>query len=291
MDNYKSFTIVTTFFTLWLAVSFEEQTEDFMAYLLIFSFGILHGANDIKLVQSLHKDQKRLTFFKTLLYYVLVVSLGVILFYYVPVLGLLIFIVFSAYHFGEQHWETVFVKLGVLRRWAFLFYGLLILFLLFLTNPLEVSTIISDMTGISLRQEVYRYGFIISLVAFVFCALRLLSFKRHFKLIIKEAFYLVVFFVVFQTASLLWAFTIYFILWHSLPSLIDQILYLYGTLNKRSAWLYFKSSALNWIISLMGLAILYLIFNSREQLFLSVFFSFLAAITFPHVLVMSRLKK
>ncbi|XLS29847.1 Brp/Blh family beta-carotene 15,15'-dioxygenase [Flavobacteriaceae bacterium M23B6Z8] len=262
-----------------------------MAYLLIFSFGILHGANDIKLVQKLQRGQKSFTFFKTLLYYILIVGLGVVLFYYLPLLGLLVFVLFSGYHFGEQHWESVFSKSGILRTWAFLSYGLLILFLLFFTNANQVSLIIEDMTGITLKSDFYTYGLIISLCLFIIFSSNIISYRKHYKLIIKETFYLIVFFVVFQTASLLWGFTIYFILWHSLPSLIDQILYLYGSLTKRNMWLYFKSSALNWIVSLLGLVILYAIFNSREQLFLSIFFSFLAAITFPHVLVMSKLKK
>lgn len=147
------------------------------------------------------------------------------------------------------------------------------------------------MTGLNLTYEFYKYVFIACLCLFVVSIVFQGSLKKQYQSYIKEAFYLLVFYIVFKTASLLWAFTIYFVLWHSLPSLIDQILHLYGSLTKKNMWLYFKSSALNWIVSLLGLLILYLIFNHKEQLFLSVFFSFLAAITFPHVLVMTRLKK
>ncbi|WP_340200339.1 beta-carotene 15,15'-dioxygenase, Brp/Blh family [Ascidiimonas sp. W6] len=290
-SNYKNFTIVTTFFALWLAVSFEQQTEDFLAYMLIFSFGILHGANDLKLVQSLHGGRKSISFFKTAIYYILIVGVGVILFYFIPVFGLAVFILFSGYHFGEQHLEKIFKKRSPLRGSAFLSYGMLILFLLFLANPDEVSLIIKDMTGIYLNATVYEYSFAVCLLIFSGCSFALISVKENYKIFIKEVFYIVVFFVVFKTASLLWAFSIYFILWHSLPSLIDQIIYLYGSFNKKSIWMYLKSSLFTWIISLVGLGILYLIFNSEEKLFLSVFFSFLAAITFPHVLVMSKLRK
>jgi Brp/Blh family beta-carotene 15,15'-monooxygenase len=290
-DFYRNLTIISTFFALWLAVFFEKQIEDLLAYILIFSFGILHGANDLALVHNLQKGQKGLGFYKTLLYYTLIVGLGAVLFYYLPIIGLLVFILFSGYHFGEQHWEGIFTTKGPVRSIAFLSYGLLILFLLFLTNSADVSLVIADMTGISLNYKVYQYSFLVCLLAFSVCATMQFSFRKHYQLFIKEAFYLGVFFIVFKTATLLWAFTIYFILWHSVPSLIDQIIYLYGSLTRRNMWLYLKSSVFTWAVSLIGLFILYLIFNTREQLFLSVFFSFLAAITFPHVLVMSRLKK
>ena len=50
-SDLDSWMLVATFFTLWLAVFFESRIEDFLAYLFIFSFGILHGANDIRLLQ------------------------------------------------------------------------------------------------------------------------------------------------------------------------------------------------------------------------------------------------
>ncbi|MGY8916478.1 MAG: Brp/Blh family beta-carotene 15,15'-dioxygenase, partial [Flavobacteriales bacterium] len=95
----------------------------------------------------------------------------------------------------------------------------------------------------------------------------------------------------FKTASLLWSFAIYFILWHSLPSLVDQIRFLYGGVTKKNIILYLKTSFVYWAISVIGLALFFLFFGGDSDTFLSFFFSFLAAITFPHVLVMTRLNK
>nr|WP_289644372.1 hypothetical protein [Maribacter aestuarii] len=70
-----SFAIVATFFSLWLAVSFEKDIEDIMAYVLILTFGILHGANDIKLLQKVNKKiNTKKGFLITLFYYVLFVG-------------------------------------------------------------------------------------------------------------------------------------------------------------------------------------------------------------------------
>jgi hypothetical protein len=42
-------------------------------------------------------------------------------------------------------------------------------------------------------------------------------------------------------------------------------------------------------MALVGLALFAFFFKDQEQLFLTLFFTFLAAITFPHVLVMHQL--
>ena len=107
----------------------------------------------------------------------------------------------------------------------------------------------------------------------------------------KELFFLLVFFIVFKTASLLWAFSIYFVIWHSIPSLMDQTKYLYGQVSRNSILAYFKTSFIYWLASMVGLGVLYYLFHDRQGLFLSIMIYFLAAITFPHVIVMNRLNR
>ena len=53
-DNFsklQSGMLVATFFSLWLAVYFGNAIEEVFGYILILSFGILHGANHINLLQ------------------------------------------------------------------------------------------------------------------------------------------------------------------------------------------------------------------------------------------------
>ena len=107
----------------------------------------------------------------------------------------------------------------------------------------------------------------------------------------EELFLLGVFFVIFKTASLLWGFCIYFVVWHSIPSLMDQMNYLYGKTNWSTFKNYLKTSWPYWVVSLVGLVGLYWLLRDNNRFFLSVLIYFLAAITFPHVIVMSRLEK
>ena len=102
--------------------------------------------------------------------------------------------------------------------------------------------------------------------------------------------YLLVFAVLFKVGSLIWGFALYFIFWHSIPSLQDQIKFLYGNYSFDNFKLYFKVAFIYWIISLLGIVILYLLFKD-ETLFDALFFSFLAAITFPHAFVILKMSQ
>jgi len=286
--NLKGFAIVATFFSLWLSVFFDDRVEDILAYMLIFSFGILHGANDINLLKmSKSRAGRQRVFWRTLLYYVVFVMVSAVVFYLLPFLALLVFILFSAYHFGEQHWNAKIKRSHFGHQIFYTAYGFCILFLLFYSHSEMTSMIVKDITNFWLSTNYYRLGLLISMSIFVL--LYAVLFKQINAKIHLELFYLGVFFIVFHTASLLWAFAIYFILWHSLPSLEDQIKLLYGSISKRNIYRYLKTSSVYWIVSLVGLAFFFLFFKESENSFVSIFFSFLAAITFPHVCVIARL--
>ena len=53
---------------------------------------------------------------------------------------------------------------------------------------------------------------------------------------------------------------------------------------------YFLSSLPYWIMSILGIFGFYFYFHTKPETFLPLFFSFLAAITFPHTIVMGWLK-
>ncbi|MEZ2415143.1 Brp/Blh family beta-carotene 15,15'-dioxygenase [Muriicola sp. E247] len=282
--------IVLTFFFLWITVSFNIEAEAVLAYFLIFTFGILHGSNDLKLIQQTSSASKKMFFFRALASYVAVIAMTVVFFAIVPALALVFFILASSYHFGEQHWSAR-VKPSPLSYIFYSCYGLVIFFLLFYTNAEEVSSIIYQVTGIQILSTYYLYVLCTSFGGFLGIYLWSQRKKEVKVNMVKELFYLLVFAIVFKTASLLWAFSIYFVVWHSIPSLMDQTTYLYGKVNKSTLLKYLKTSFVYWLISMIGLGILYFLFHEKQGLFLSLMIYFLAAITFPHVIVMNRLNQ
>lgn len=287
--KYSNFAIVASFFGLWLDSLLSINTQIIVGFILILTFGILHGANDLLLIKKIDYKENQLSLVKTLFYYLIVVGLGAILFWIIPWLALLLFIIVSGYHFGEQQWQNL-EKSNYFRAFEFT-YGLFILMLLFNFHIKEVQEVINNITFITVSENYFINGLIINSVALValgiFFSSKLVEFKNRWLL---ETFYLLVFTVIFRVSSLIWGFAIYFIIWHSIPSIINQINYLNGEVSWNNFRKYINSAFLYWIISLIGIATLYLLFKDIK-LFNALFFSFLAAITFPHVLVIFILFK
>jgi Brp/Blh family beta-carotene 15,15'-monooxygenase len=282
--------IVITFFFLWVTVLFDVQAEAILAYFLIFTFGIFHGSNDLRLIQKSTSFTRSSFVWRALGSYLAVVGLTALFFSFVPSLALLFFVIASSYHFGEQHWARIKIR-SFLATVFYTFYGMVIFFLLFYVNEQEVTPIIEKISGVRIAKEVYLISLLASFAGFIGIYLWWFYKKQIQVNIIKELFFLLVFFIVFKTASLLWAFSVYFVVWHSIPSLRDQIQYLYGAVNKASFMEYLKTSFLYWMVSIAGLAALYYFFQDNEGLFLTIMIYFLAAITFPHVIVMTRLNR
>jgi Brp/Blh family beta-carotene 15,15'-monooxygenase len=105
-----------------------------------------------------------------------------------------------------------------------------------------------------------------------------------------EIFYLIIFAIIFKVSTLIWGFTIYFILWHSIPSLFEQITFIYGDFNKNNIFNYIKNALPYWVISIIGLIVVFQIFK-EEKLLYAIVFSFIAAVTFPHSLVITKMFK
>jgi Brp/Blh family beta-carotene 15,15'-monooxygenase len=291
-ENLDGFLIVTTFLSLWFTIKVESGVEDMVAYFLILTFGILHGANDLKLIQAANSQaKKKYDFLKVASYYVLFILFCAALFYYLPIFALSAFVIFSGYHFGEQHWSSKLNQQTRIIKWFYTSYGLVVLFLLFASHAAEVNSVIEDITGFVVPIKYYTYLLLFNGGLWGALYLFLSRYRKLYSNWVKEVFYLAIFLIVFKMASLLWAFAIYFILWHSLPSLVDQIMFLYGRVTKKNIFLYLKTSFIYWAISVIGLVLLYLFFGGQSDAFLPFFFSFLAAITFPHVLVMTKLNK
>lgn len=285
-SNLKNFSIVSTFFALWISTYFNVSSEDFLGYFLILSIGLLHGSNDLKIIVQTSNKLKGFGFFKLLSGYIFIVTLVGISFYFIPAFALLIFILISAYHFGEQHWNTLFWKKNIFVNIFFVSYGLMILFGIFMFNDQLTSEIIFNLTNIKLSQIHFKWVLYLTMLS-TFVNSVLLYNKKFFDCNIPvELFLLLVFAVVFYKSTLIWSFAIYFILWHSLPSILDQTKQLYGCISKENVFKYVKSSFLYWFVSVFGLSVLFYLLKDDFIFFNSVFFSLLAAITFPHVMVM-----
>ena len=277
---------MTTFSFILLSLLLSDSFLDLLASFAVLTVGILHGANDLEILSKKFKGSLNHLYIKFLIIYLMVVLLGAAFFFIIPSFTLILFVIFSSYHFGEQHWGDR-LPMNYANFTFYTLYGALVLFMIFTVKYDEVIFVINKISGYTLTYEFFLYaltGLVITLVIWVLLIEQL---RIHF---IKEFIILLLLGVIFYINSLLFAFAFYFVVWHSLPSLKEQLIYLYGNFNFNSFLKYLKSSIVYWITSLITLSLVYRYIDFEADYFMPLFFSFLAAITFPHTLVIGMMK-
>jgi len=304
VDYYCYGVLVTLAFILILPF-IEEKFVNFLGGFSVFTIGILHGANDLRIISKRFKNHIGNLYIKSLVLYALVVLIGGAFFFIAPSLSLLIFVLFSSYHFGEQHWSDD-IKQNIMGLFFYSIYGALVFFLIFSTQHLEVAEVMEKISGkddflhfINLPKSFNE--FINSYLAFEFFVgvtfalsvlfiLNLIYSGLISKYLFRELILLMLLFILFYLSTLLFAFAFYFVVWHSIPSLRDQLYYLHGEVNLKSIKKYLKHSILYWFLSIFSLFMIYKYVDFESTYFMSLFFSFLAAISFPHVIVIGIMK-
>jgi len=258
-------------------------------------FGIPHGALDLYIDQKINKTENNKLF---LLKYLLNILLYALVWYYLPTVALIIFILITAYHFGEIDWlgksETVIHKLV---------YSILgmswILFLLSSNMQFAIEVFlnmgksdINPATYFKIAKTVYPISitllFVVNFILFFF--------KAYFFDTNKDYYFSILQLAVLSLLNIflpLWiCFSFYFGIWHSLLS-FDKIRLNFAIPNTFNGWkhLLFKAAPFS-IMAWIG--ILYIIFasyNSKDTsgIFTLLFIS-LAVLALPHLQVFTKLK-
>ena len=263
--------VIISFITTSLAI-------DYLAIFGVLTLGILHGANDLSLLQSIRfmrtKSQRFLVYTTTILLFSLIL-------YHFPMTALLLFVLISCYHFGEQQWTHRFQTKINFPQLFFFVYGAFLFSMLFWSHAEQTQFIIKELSDLQIAPISYQY---MTYTSGCLCVLYLLlQFPAAKTVIMDVLLQSILLMLLFWTTNLIVSFGTYFIIWHSWPSLQDQSRTLY---KKPNAYFeYLKDAFPYWIISILGLSIFY-VYNEQIGLNpLALFFAFLAAITFPHVLV------
>jgi Brp/Blh family beta-carotene 15,15'-monooxygenase len=162
--------------------------------------------------------------------------------------------------------------------------------MLFYQTLPEVNSIMRELSNVEFSLTHIKIALIVSLVFFVVMCLFLLWRKKiNLSDFSKEMFFLMLLFLVFNTATLILGFAIYFIFWHSIPSIMHQIIFISGDITKKTVLFYVKKALFYWLISILGMAILY--FSIPQITIFSTFiFAILFSVTAPHIWVMYKMK-
>jgi beta-carotene 15,15'-dioxygenase len=281
-------------FMQYFIVPVSDQAQVYLFMGGIIFLGIPHGAADVMIgtgnVNSLHKSLSARYFLAKYAGRLLIFWLII---YWFPLIGIFLFLIFSAYHFGETDLHEFDTK--TLSGKVFVFsYGLVILCVIVLQHFTEVMPLLDIIANKTTRPGLGKFiqpytllALSISGLFFFFAAfihlyhhqsnIRLEGILVRFCCIIVILYYL----------PLMFGFTFYFILWHSVLSL--QMIFTYLQ-NEKS---YAKADITQHMIkySLLALAALALVgyagyqFSDRSTFIVYIFLG-LAVLTAPHMQVM-----
>lgn len=268
---------------------------DFAFFLvLVVVVGIPHGAVD-HLVdeQCLKNRHQNFSTFRFLLKYLVQMLAYAGLWLIFPGFSLLLFLLFSVWHFGESDmqpaprhpiWSVVKFALGSLV----LFFILLrepdltgdLVYRITLSNPVarEVWT----------TAVIYQRPVILGLGVLLLCSFLLAQHREPVKHSGRGWLQFVVVLVVVSVLPLLPAFAVYFAGWHSLNTFQHMNEFLAAEGSDQSLWKKAMPFTLLAIVFLAGVALFWWnVFSHLDPL--PVLFIFFAIITLPHLLIMHRM--
>ena len=158
--NYQNTAIFFTFFLLWFSIQFGRLVEDSVAFVLIISLGILHGANDLLILSKGKKDKK--VFLKHLTIYLLIIFFCVIIFLLSPIVAIMLFILLSSYHFGEEHLGEKIVVNKLFNLIFYMSYGVFLFSMLFYESMSDLDEIMRELTTVTFLKSQIEMALIIS---------------------------------------------------------------------------------------------------------------------------------
>jgi len=263
--------------------------QDILGFILILSIGVIHGANDLLIIKKYTRKNSLKSQISYFLYYLGLVFLGFIFFYLFPSIALLSFVLVSIYHFGEQHWEVNTSNAGFInikRIYPIILHGLVFFVIVFMNNIDIVNDVLLSFNTISLDYTYLRILFIVLFLIYMSLLLLSKSIRGYF---VDEFIFFILLFLLTLNSSLIFGFSIYFIFFHSVLSIKDQVKYIYGDDNSQYIKKYLISALPYFILALLFLIGSYLFIDFESLDILPIMFTFLAAITFPHVIVIEKM--
>lgn len=267
-----------------------QQHMMWIALPLILLGGIPHGAVDHLIFKRL-----KIKFFgaQTLLSFIVIyvgIGLGfVLLWLFAPFNALVLFILMSIYHFGQEH----LAKLAVKNSWLSLCrisWGVFVVLYPLVWHSDATASYIGEITGIHLAQPPQILNIIVCASGGVFylcCALGLkLASSLSLSWFLRECSQVIILSVLFALTPLLIGFSIYFVFWHSLHAIEDQIQFFRERNASYSTWRFLSEASFISVVSIVFICISVSKFNMLEDgNSFAYIFMIIAFITMPHILL------
>jgi Brp/Blh family beta-carotene 15,15'-monooxygenase len=273
----------------------SSVTEVIVAAILIVTVGLPHGATDLLLVKYLSTDRYKQSVGQTLFQYIGLIALYGSIWYFIPQLAFILFIAISIYHFGQSNYNFIQVESRVIRTLSYLASGSFVLLTpLCIHYEIAVPIIetISGTTAYSISattaETLPRALFLTNVWLLVFL---FLNDWITSETLVYQLVSIVLLLLCYWFLPLILGFTIYFVFWHSLHSMVDQVDYI-RTKENDFTWLrYYKNALPITLLAVILIAAGYWINITWSINFsiIEVFFIMLSLMTLPHIILIEQL--
>jgi len=276
-------------YTYFGEINFEYQIIG--CFLLILLFGIPHGAID----HIVYKTQNNISNLKFFSFYLSLIILYSVSWFIFPKWCLIMFLLLSAYHFGESQFSE-FKFNSIPKKLTSIFCGIIIISSLIYYNQTELVKLSNMYIDTQIFTSIFKSHFIeISFFSssVLFLLLILFEFLFHSNKLddlFTILFEMILIHVTFYLFSVLIGFTLYFIFLHSLKVLKQEYQFLKKNTGKLRPTEFVKMLLPFTGLSILFLTIFYIgivigIINISTFLFLIIGIS---VITLPHVFIMAN---
>jgi len=270
-----------------------------VALVLIVFIGIPHGANDHLLFfnlinKSVDKNNKKsILFFAS---YIGLIILYVCCWYLFPTFSLGLFILISIYHFGQSNLYISPINSKFVKLISIFLSGSFVL-----STPIfaHIETALPVIQSLSKNPDILKISedlgnklaISAGILMIIHWVILMLSKHINFKNGLQEILNVLLLFGLFYYSPLWIGFAIYFTLWHSIPSIEDQINFFKTTRVNYNLGKYVREIFPFSLIALSGLLLAFQFSGDYISVNqgLALLFSFIAVITLPHMIMMDLL--
>ena len=293
MNLFTFIYIIGIFILLNIFEGFKEiSIENQLIYssLSILLFGIPHGAID----HIIFFKKRKLTKLKFYLVYLGLIVGFVLMWHIAPVLSLILFLLISAFHFGESQFEDIKIT-KVLKNIFFFFWGIALLATLIYYNINELANVTAYFDDTLAFEKVYDIEKVTILYyvtnIITIASMILMAVYKQIKIerLLSEFFLLFLIHITFFLFPFIIGFTLYFVVLHSLKVMQDEIEFFKKDNPKFSILDFLKLLAPYSILSIFFTTILLLLsyytYIPYSIPFLSIVI--ISVITLPHAIVMN----
>ena len=291
--DFAFFASILLLITLGPALELLEQDLlNSLAIASILLFGIPHGSID----NQLYLEKSSISKTRFYSFYLGAIALNALLWFIFPLISLGIFVLISAYHFGQSQLSDILKKSNI---WSFLLYtiwGASVIFSFAHFNIEEIQAFTSQEKDLMIFSVISNssFMFISYLLSTSLCLIGMNLFVLKGKMKGERfAFEMLVLFVIQLSAflfSFLIGFAFFFVLIHSFRVLQKEFNHLFDALNLQTFLAFIKKLMPFSLLSFIGIGLIVFAI-SMDVLYISIpLFSMIiiSSITLPHAFVMEK---